>query len=199
MKTVLLAVTQLVLLASIQCAPCTEVQSLDITNGVKYPNSSVIFEGVEYKDGTWYELEKNGTTLVMGCPCIGRKCVHRCCERGSAFYNGCTETDNPAIHPFSPPVYNGRVVSSVVAHEQFFYLYERPCNDSYLVDSATAGEELYLQEVTLFICLLLTYVPLYIYKLFSFLYTSTSEIIPKNRDAGIKDILHVNPGYKLSV
>lgn len=151
MKTILFAVTQLLVIVSIQCTPCTKVQSLDITDGVKHPNSSVIFEGVEYKDGTWYELEENGTTLVMGCPCIGRTCVHRCCKRGTAFFNGsCTETNSSAINPFSPPVYSGKVVTSVAAHEQFFYLYVRPCDDSYLVDSGVPGEELYIQEVTLF-------------------------------------------------
>lgn len=147
MKTILVVVIQLVALVSIQCTPCVKEQSLDITNGAKHPNASVIFEGVEYKSGTWYELEENGTTLVMGCPCIGRKCVHRCCKPGSAFYNGCTETDSSAINPFSPPLYNGKVASNMVAHEQFFYLYQRPCNDSYLVDSGSAGEELYMQEV----------------------------------------------------
>ncbi|KAJ8731259.1 hypothetical protein PYW07_004423 [Mythimna separata] len=147
MKTLLLAVIQVLVLVSIQCTPCTKVQSVDITNGVKHPNSSVVFEGVEYKDGTWYELEENGTRLVLGCPCIGRQCLHRCCKRGSAFFNGsCSETNSSAINPFSPPVYNGRVASSVAAHERFFYLYQRPCDDSYLVDSGVAGEELFLQE-----------------------------------------------------
>lgn len=150
MKAVLITVTQLLVLMSIQCTPCTKEQSLDITNGVKHLNSSVIFEGVEYKDGTWYELTENGTTLVMGCPCIGRICVHRCCKRGTAFFNGsCTETNSTAINPFSPPVYNGKVLSSVVAHQQFFYLYVRPCDDSYLVDTSDPSAELYIQEVKL--------------------------------------------------
>nr|QZD25057.1 GPCR24 [Spodoptera exigua] len=147
MKLVLVAVSALLVVGIIGGTPCTRVRSVDITDGVKHPNSSVIYEGVEYKDGTWYELEENGTTLVLGCPCIGRICIHRCCREGTAFFNGsCTETNSSAINPFSPPVYNGKVMSSVVAHEQFFYLYSRPCDDSYGVDSGAPGEELYIQE-----------------------------------------------------
>uniref|UniRef100_A0A2H1WE23 SFRICE_038003 n=1 Tax=Spodoptera frugiperda TaxID=7108 RepID=A0A2H1WE23_SPOFR len=148
MMLVSVVVTALLVLRGIEGTPCTRVRSVDITNGVKHPNSSVTYEGVEYKVGTWYELEENGTTLVLGCPCIGRICIHRCCSQGSAYYNwSCTETNSSAINPFSPPVYNGKVKSSVVAHEQFFYLYSRPCSDSYAVDSGTPGEELYIQEV----------------------------------------------------
>lgn len=147
MMLVSVVVTALLVLRGIEGTPCTRVRSVDITNGVKHPNSSVTYEGVEYKVGTWYELEENGTTLVLGCPCIGRICIHRCCSQGSAYYNwSCTETNSSAINPFSPPVYNGKVKSSVVAHEQFFYLYSRPCSDSYAVDSGTPGEELYIQE-----------------------------------------------------
>nr|XP_021185461.1 G-protein coupled receptor Mth2 isoform X2 [Helicoverpa armigera] len=147
MKPILLAVTCTLVFMSIECTPCSRVQSVDITDGVKYENSSIVYEGTEYKSGTWYELEENGTALVLGCPCIGRKCLHRCCSPGSAFVQGqCAETDASAINPFNPPVYNGKVVSSVQAHQHFFYLYQRPCIDSYLVDSAAAGEELYIQQ-----------------------------------------------------
>lgn len=150
MKTILLAVTQILVFGSIECTPCARVQSLDITKGVVFENSSVLYDGLEYIYGSWYEVEDNGTTVRLGCPCIGRICVHRCCSRGSAFFNSmCTETNSSAINPFSPPVYNGKQLSSLVAHEQFFYLYQRPCNDSYLVDSGVANEELYIQEVKL--------------------------------------------------
>ncbi|CAH0585607.1 unnamed protein product [Chrysodeixis includens] len=146
MKTILLVVTQILILASVESTPCPKVQSVDITGGVLYDNRSVIYEDVEYKTGTWYESDENGTTVRWGCPCIGRICVHRCCSRSEAIYNGCTFTNDSAINPFSPPVYNGKVLSGLAAHEHFFYMYQRPCSDSYLVDSGAAGEELYIQQ-----------------------------------------------------
>ncbi|XP_075977992.1 G-protein coupled receptor Mth2-like isoform X2 [Anticarsia gemmatalis] len=143
----LTAFFSLVVLVSVEGTPCIRVQSLNITSGIKYENGSIVHGGIEYKRDTWYEVEEDGVLSLLGCPCIGRTCVHRCCSSGSAFFNTtCTATDLSAVNPFSPKVYRGREPSSLLAHEHFFYLDTRPCSDSYLVDSSARGEELYIQE-----------------------------------------------------
>lgn len=151
MKAALLIAIQILVVVSVNCTPCTRVQSLNITTGVKYENGSVIHDGLEFKSDAWYEVEEDGVVSILGCPCIGRICVHRCCGSGSMFYNTtCTESNASAINPFSPAVYKGRELTEIQAHEHFFYLYVRPCAESYLVDSGASSEELYLQEVSQF-------------------------------------------------
>lgn len=130
----------------VNCTPCTRVQSLNVTNGILYENGSIIYEDLEYKTGAWYEVEEDGVLSRLGCPCIGRLCVHKCCDRDSAYYNGCTAVNTSDINPFSPPLYKGRELSSLLAHKIFFYLYTQPCTERYLVASGINNEELYLQE-----------------------------------------------------
>lgn len=141
----------------ITCNPCTMLESLDITNGVKHQNGSVIHDGVEYKSGTWYKEEVQGSVIIYGCPCIGRTCIWKCCGSQQAFFNrACNETDLSAVNPFSPPVYKGRELQNITAYEHFFYFYGRPCNDSYIVDTAFDGEELFVQAVGGFFCIFIT-------------------------------------------
>ncbi|CAB3261606.1 unnamed protein product [Arctia plantaginis] len=146
MKAILFFV-QILVIASVQCTPCPRIQSLNITGGVTYLNGSVIYDGVEYVSGTWYEVEEDGVLVLLGCPCIGRICIHRCCPSGSMYINSsCAPSTSSVINPFSPSVYQGRELTSIVAHEHFFYLYVKPCNDSYVVISGTNNEEVFIQE-----------------------------------------------------
>lgn len=148
MKAILFLVHILVI-GGVQCTPCPRIQSVNITGGVTHINGSVIYDGMEYVSGTWYEEEEDGVLVLLGCPCIERICIHRCCPSGSMYINSsCAPSSASVINPFSPSVYQGRELTNIVAHEHFFYLYAKPCNDSYVVISGTNNEEVFIQEVS---------------------------------------------------
>lgn len=148
-----LFITQATLVAlylngQVNCNPCTEVESVNITLGEQYPNGSVIHEGFEYKSDTWYKVDdEDGMSTIYGCPCIGRICIWKCCGHQSAFINrSCEPTDLSSVNPFNPSVYKGKELLNVSANEHFFYINKFPCDDRYLVDSASGGEELFIQK-----------------------------------------------------
>lgn len=130
------------------CNPCSKEQSLNITNGVQYENGSIFFDDMEYTSGSWFEEEMNGTSTVYGCPCIGRVCLWKCCNKGMMFLNKtCSYTDSTEVNPFNPPIFKGQEKSNSTASQDFFYMSGLAC-DKYLVDSNTPGEEIYIQEVS---------------------------------------------------
>ncbi|CAK1580414.1 unnamed protein product [Parnassius mnemosyne] len=147
MKKVLVITHILFVIYFCNCTPCNRIESLNITNGVTFPNGSIIYDGVEYKRETWYELEEDGTTVRLGCPCIERVCLWKCCNKGQAFFNkSCADTDDSTVNPFSPPVYKGRDPLNVTSHSHYFYMYSRLCEDRYLLDTNSPTEEIFIQE-----------------------------------------------------
>lgn len=132
------------------CNPCLRVESIDVTSADVFANGSIVHDGIEYKKEVWYEVEEDGEKLRFGCPCIGRICLWRCCQPGEIFEDrNCTSSDLPEVNPFSPSVYNGRELTNVNAADHFFYMYNRLCEERYLVDTMLNNEELYIQEVRL--------------------------------------------------
>lgn len=135
--------------ASVYGQPCSTKESLDITHGELFGNGSVVCDGVEYVRSAWYEAEVNGTSSRMGCPCIGRLCVWKCCPEGQAYYGRqCEESALAVVNPFSPPVFRGAEPAAVAAHERFFFMSTPLCEDKYVVDSSSPYDEMYLQEVS---------------------------------------------------
>ncbi|CAK1551200.1 unnamed protein product [Leptosia nina] len=124
---------------------CSRDESLNITEGVKFENGSIIFEDIEYSEGHWYELVQDEVTTVFGCPCIGRICMWKCCGQGKSYVNrSCTDVDIAEVNPFNPPIFSGTESTNVVASEAFFYKYTLSC-EKYLV-GAGANEYIYLQK-----------------------------------------------------
>lgn len=149
MKLILFFVTQFLFLSQVICVPCPRVESVDISTGVVHPNGSMIHNNIEYASNTWYEVIEGNSTIVLGCPCIGRVCLWKCCREGQMFYNrSCTSTDLEAVNPFNPPVFKGTEPSSMEASNDFFYMYNQLCSDRYLVDSLMDNEEVFIQEVS---------------------------------------------------
>lgn len=136
-------------LYSVSCNPCTREESLNITSGVRFENGSIIYDGVEYIKTSWYEEEMaDGEVVTLGCPCIGRVCLWKCCGSGMMYLNRtCQDVDTSEVNPFSPTVYKEREPTNITGHEHFFYMYKLSC-DKYLVDSNTPGEEIYVQNVS---------------------------------------------------
>ncbi|XP_026499602.1 G-protein coupled receptor Mth2-like isoform X1 [Vanessa tameamea] len=135
-------------ISSVSCNPCPKEESLNITNGLKFENGSIIYDGLEYIETTWYEEAINDEVVRFGCPCIGRVCLWKCCGAGMMFLNKtCKEVDvsESTVHPFNPTVYKGREPSNLTANQHFFYMYGPSC-EKYLVDSNSSGEEIYIQE-----------------------------------------------------
>ncbi|XP_063383815.1 G-protein coupled receptor Mth2-like isoform X2 [Cydia fagiglandana] len=142
-----LIVFPLILLCSVNCDPCRRIESVNITYGEQFENNSIFYDGVEYAEGSWYEVEENNETVRLGCPCIGRTCLWKCCQSGQLFINGqCTDYDLQEINPFSPQIFKDRESLDIKAHEYFFYMYNNKlCESRYLVDSMW-GEGIYIQQ-----------------------------------------------------
>ncbi|XP_039753627.1 G-protein coupled receptor Mth2-like [Pararge aegeria] len=133
-------------LVCVNSTPCSRDESLNITTGITFENGSVLYDGLEYVDGTWYVLDIDGLDVRFGCPCIGRRCLWKCCGIGQMFLNRtCADVDVSEANPFNPPVFKGRDPVNVIAHLNFFYMPRQSC-EMYLVDSNSPVEEIYLQE-----------------------------------------------------
>ncbi|CAH2048682.1 unnamed protein product, partial [Iphiclides podalirius] len=143
------ALTRLLFLVySVSCSPCGRLESLNITGGVEFSNGSVIHGGLEYVSGAWYDLEEDGALIRLGCPCIGRVCLWKCCGEGEAFSNKtCAATDHAAANPFSPPIFRGKEPLDVAAHSSFFFMHSRLCDERYLVDTSSPTERIFIQQV----------------------------------------------------
>lgn len=147
MKAVFLAIF---FFTSVNCQ-CSPKESLNITDGEAFQNGSVFHDGVEYIRSSWYEVEEEGVVSRMGCPCIGRVCLWKCCPEGQALndFRECQDSDSLGVeNPFNPPVYKGADRVNVTAHERFFYMTNRLCDERYMVDTAAPNEKLYVQEVS---------------------------------------------------
>lgn len=141
----------LIFVYNVNCNPCSDIESLNITDGLQFPNGSIIYENVEYIEGTWYEKTVEDVMLKYGCPCIIRPCIWKCCDEGQAFFDrSCNFTDDESINPFSPQVFKGKWPVSVDADKHFFFMYGIPCGDRYLLDSSESGVEMFIQEVRSF-------------------------------------------------
>jgi hypothetical protein len=131
------------------CNPCSVKESLNVTSGELFFNGSVIYDGLEYPSSAWYETEEEGMVVRWGCPCIGRVCLWKCCPKGQMFFGReCYDTDFSGVNPFSPPVHKGDNPVNVTAHERFFFMHNRLCDDRYGVDTDSDNEHIYIQEVS---------------------------------------------------
>lgn len=126
--------------------PCPIVESLTITDGLQHENGSISYNGLIYPSGSWYEDELDNVSVILGCPCIGRICMFKCCPDEQEYVGSDCVSSNTSA-PFSPPLFKEQQPSALKAHESFFYLHGRTCDDSFLADTAIV--ELYIQEVGL--------------------------------------------------
>ncbi|RVE50886.1 hypothetical protein evm_004453 [Chilo suppressalis] len=137
----------LLLTAAVNCEPCDLKESLNITGGELLANGSVFHDGIVYGISAWFKSETDGVESWFGCPCIGRLCVWKCCPKGQAMYGRvCGDSDLGVVNPFSPTVFKGLEPSNVKAHERFFYMDNRLCDDRYLVNTSLPYNEIYLQQ-----------------------------------------------------
>ncbi|XP_073957023.1 G-protein coupled receptor Mth2-like isoform X2 [Choristoneura fumiferana] len=148
MSKLLIVLIQVLLVCSVSCEPCPRVESVDITSGVTYTNGSIIHEGTEYTSGSWYEIEEKNETITLGCPCLFRNCLWKCCNSGQAFSGrNCTDVDLVALSPFSPPMFKDTEPLDMAAREHFFYMYNNSlCIDRYLIDTNNDDEHAYVQQ-----------------------------------------------------
>ncbi|XP_028172671.1 uncharacterized protein LOC114361726 [Ostrinia furnacalis] len=147
MKVLLLVVF---CVASVKCQ-CSTKESLNITSGELFSNGSVLHDGIEYVKSSWYEVVEDGVSSLMGCPCIGRVCLWKCCPNGQSlnFLRKCQDSDTLGVESFfSPPVFKGVDRVNVLAHEKFFYISNLLCDEKYMVDPSLPYEEFYIQEST---------------------------------------------------
>lgn len=71
--------------------PCEFFDSVNITDGIRYSNQSISYNGIELKYDQYAEIDYIFIGLerfeakrhIRGCPCIGKPCIRLCCPYGS--------------------------------------------------------------------------------------------------------------------
>lgn len=139
--------TNVLIISFVRCEPCSRQQSVNVTSGDLQDGDSILHEGTVYKSEQWYEVVEDGIVSRLGCPCLDRVCIKKCCKQNYMYINNsCQAITHESLRFFSPNVYKGKDLLNITAHLHFFYLYELQCS-KYLIDPPIDLEELYIQEV----------------------------------------------------
>lgn len=137
----------LLLVGNLECVPCVETESVDLSGGQEYANGTIVQDNVVYDNGTWYEKVVDGVLMRYGCPCVRRKCLRKCCEKGSAYF-GSTCNSSQEMSFFRPQLYKGVTPVHTRADQHFFFLYGLSCEDKYLLDPSGKDTHMFIQEVS---------------------------------------------------
>lgn len=122
--------------------PCEFIDSVNITDGVFQPNNSIIFNGIEFTQDQYaeinYILKDNKMHRVepyrRGCPCKRKPCIRLCCPYGSFSVVNSEETGfkcrtDEAAKQIESEILNEINETVAIKFEQYFGFVDRYCND----------------------------------------------------------------------
>lgn len=127
--TILIAfcITSSYAVPSEQKLPCDYLDSINITNGIRHENKSISFEGVEYTNHLYAEVDfvienrANESLRVpvqpylRGCLCKIKKCIRLCCPIDHYYNNS------------SGICFRNESAKKMVLDDHFAYVHEEPC------------------------------------------------------------------------
>lgn len=135
--------------------PCDYYDSIDITNGLHFPNNSVFYDGMEFLPEHYakitYKVE-NGipvrrNAVTHGCPCMIRPCIRFCCPYGSftnfggssnqSTISNCIQHDRSKDFKIKLQFHNGTINEDVHATQmqQHFGFVNKNCDKYHSVDT----------------------------------------------------------------
>lgn len=124
----------LICLLSVKCnakEPCSFKDSINITDGIKYPNGDIKYDDILYTPNLYgsYDYEYINKSSIKsytephyrGCICLVKNCINFCCPRGQAFQTGGC---------FDDPLFNineDSLSEEADLHNKYGVVYWNPC------------------------------------------------------------------------
>lgn len=144
----LLCITWSEALFSDRKLPCDYHDSVNISAGIHHLNNSIIFNGIEYLEKDYAEINfilKDGNKPAIvdpyarGCPCNIKSCIRLCCPYGSIvdglnFIDHKQEIhcrDHEAGSNFESEVIHGDNETKVLQLDQHFAYVDRACTNHF--------------------------------------------------------------------
>lgn len=133
----------------VNCQPCDDVMSVDLTGGETFSDRTIVKDGVTFPPKYVYEKNVSGEIKTFGCPCEIKKCIRKCCGLNSVLNLGnktCVEM------PESDIIANGMLNLTYtysfrrkldVKSGEYNFVYGRPCAGMYI-----EAFKWYIQEVS---------------------------------------------------
>lgn len=128
--------------------PCDFFDSLNITDGARQTNESILFNGLEFPAGQYvnlnytlkYDIEHvTVTPYIRGCICNRMSCIRLCCPFGSIQINSDECQPNEAarnVRVFSEN-YQNKQMTDVEQDNYFAFVDSYPCKQPDAVADAT--------------------------------------------------------------
>lgn len=147
--------------------PCNFYMSVNIDEGNKLEDGSIITNGLMYPPNLYFEYEgKDGVVQTRGCICELKTCYRKCCPLGEILINAskCVPSGDAAVLNFTPMIYSLKdELPDLSVLEHFGMLTGNPCFDKqgnlgegnrYSLNPFnpdTPNDRFYLQKVSNFI------------------------------------------------
>lgn len=111
--------------------PCSAHDSINITDGIKYPNGNIEYDDIVYTPDLYgiYEYEYLNSTFknivephFRGCICLLKSCIQFCCPRGQAFQAGGICADDPLYN-----ISSDSLREEAKLYQKYGVVYGKPC------------------------------------------------------------------------
>lgn len=121
----------------IQEYPCPELLTLDITDGVKFKNQSILKNNTLFEPNNYYSNQSK----ILGCICKIKPCVRKCCGPNEHHVGKCVQTEEK----LELKIHKG---TQQVDFVQDYHYIHKICNitDTLLLPKLEESHLFYLQE-----------------------------------------------------
>lgn len=79
----ILLILSMLFLTIVNGQPCSDINSVDITNGEAFHDGTVVKDGVTYLPKYVFAKNVSGENKTFGCLCDVKNCFRKCCPIGS--------------------------------------------------------------------------------------------------------------------
>lgn len=126
--------------STIKDLPCNFFDSINITEGNRHENGSFTFNGIEYTNGLYAEVDyivpiaenpgkkESVDPHFRGCLCNLTTCIRLCCPPGQVS-DGDTCYSNDLAKNIESMIYNGNNLSGVLLDKHFGYVHDKFCTN----------------------------------------------------------------------
>lgn len=113
--------------------PCNFYMSVNIDEGTKLEDGSIITDGLMYPPNLYFEYKGMDEVVQMrGCICELKPCYRKCCPLGEILVNAskCTPSGDAAVLNFTPMIHSlEEELPDLKALDHFGLLTGNPCSD----------------------------------------------------------------------
>lgn len=137
--------------------PCSFFDTINITDGIKYSNGSISYNGITYKSNQYktfnyiylqHDIRKSSIPHIRGCFCYHRICIKSCCPKGYILNNGCISSTDPQkmqkFHVNLKLKNNKTKIVNLYNNSKYGVTYIKPCYGYLLEPEKNAYDQWYL-------------------------------------------------------